>query len=126
MSIQAKIEILCMDLRIEKGILHCVYSENLHLNLEMAVQCVKERIEFSKGISYPCLIDIGGIKAVDSEARAYMATEGAKLVKAAALLTNSIYTKILGNIFLTINKPEIPVRLFSDKAAAIKWLKQYL
>ena len=115
-----------VSLHIEKGIMHCIFRSNLHMDLEVAKQCVGARIEFSKGISYPCLIDMEGVKSTDSKARVYMAKEGARLMKAGAMLTSSMYTKMLGNVFLTINKPEIPVRLFSDKATAIKWLKQYL
>ena len=126
MPIPDKIEIPYVDLQVEKGILYCVFSDNLQVNLEIAMHCVKKRIEISNNTSYPCLIDMGGIKSVDSDARSYMATEGAKLMKAGALITNSFYTKMMGNIFLAINKPKIPVRLFSDRAVAIKWLKQYL
>jgi hypothetical protein len=121
-----KIEIPYVSIRLDKGILHCVFRDNLYIDLEIAERCVKDRITFSQGISYPCMIDMAGVKSVDKEARAYMAIEGSRLMKAGALLTDSFYTKMMGNIFLAINKPEIPVRLFSDKTGAIKWLKQYL
>ncbi len=72
------------------------------------------------------MVDMTGVKGADREARNYLAQEGTLLVTAGALLTDSTYTKMLGNIFLAINQPEIPAKLFSDKAAALKWLKKYL
>ena len=72
------------------------------------------------------MINMGGVKTIDKEARAYMAKEGAVLVKAGALITDSVYTKMMGNIFLAINQPETPTKLFSDKISALKWLKKYL
>ncbi len=112
--------------RLERGILYCTYRDDLYMDLEVAKLCLKERLDFSKGISYPCLIDIKGLKAVDGEARAYMAKEGGQLMKAGALITDSMYTKMLGNIFFVVNKPKVPGKLFSNEAAALKWLKQYL
>jgi hypothetical protein len=72
------------------------------------------------------MVDMTGVKGANRDARNYLAQEGNLLVTAGALLTESIYAKMLGNIFLAINQPKIPARLFSDKAAAIKWLKKYL
>jgi hypothetical protein len=112
----------------EEGIIHCVYTDSAEaeMSIEVAEACVQKRIAFSEGISYPCLFDITHIKPVNKEVREYFATEGAKLIKAGAIITKSLFTKMLANIFLSINKPQIPIKLFSDEASAIKWLKKYV
>lgn len=114
-----------MELWEEDGILHCTFTGKLHMDLTVAKSCVEDRILFSKGISYPVLIDMRNLRSVTKEAREYMAGKGAELITAGALLINSSLTRILGNIFLQINKPPRPSRLFSDKEEAKAWLKQF-
>ena len=110
----------------EDGFLCCRYAEDLHLSLDVAVSVVESRIFFAKGNSYPLLIDMRGIKSTTKKARQYMATIGATLVKAGALITGSALNRTLGNIFLTIDKPLVPTKLFTDEVSARQWLKQYL
>jgi hypothetical protein len=110
----------------EGGILYSVFAEGLHIDIEIARKCVEARITFSRGISYPVFIDMKGIRSVTKEARDYLADEGSRLIKGGALLVDSALTKMLGNIFLQINKPQVPLKLFTDKDEAREWLQQYL
>ncbi len=109
----------------EEGIINCVFTDNLIINIETAQHCVNERVLFSEGQAYPCLINLRGVKSMNRDAREYLATEGTHLIKAGAFLTSSALTKMLGNMFLAINKPNIPSRLFSNRATAIAWLKKH-
>lgn len=43
-----------------------------------------------------------------------------------ALLIGSPVSRMIGNFFLGINRLRVPVRLFSDEAEALEWLKRYL
>ena len=61
---------------------------------------------------------------MDRESRNYASgKEVSKITEAMALLIKSPVSKVLGNIFLGINKPPYPTKLFTDKEEAIKWLK---
>ena len=120
------LETAYMKIWKEDGILYSVYSENLNINIEIAKNCVETRIAYSQGISYPVLIDMKGVKSVTKEARDYLADEGARLIKGGALIVESALNKMLGNLFLRINKPKIPVKLFTDEKEAKEWLQQYL
>ena len=84
------------------------------------------RLFFSKGKSSILLVDMRGIKSTTKAAREYMATIGVTLVKACALITGSGFNRTLGNIFLTIDKPAVPTKLFTDEGKARAWLQQYL
>ena len=101
------------------------YANDIHLSLEVAKTCVEARIFFSKGNSCAMLIDMRGIKSTTREARRYMATIGATLVKAGALITGSAMNRALGNIFLKIDKPQVPTKLFTEESKARAWLQQY-
>lgn len=102
------------------------YVKDLHLSLEVAKACVEARLFFSKGKMSTVLVDMRGIKSTTKEAREYMATIGATLVKACALITGSGFNRTLGNIFLAIDKPQVPTKLFTDEGKARAWLQQYL
>ena len=54
---------------IEEGILCAIYAENIHVDIEIAKSIVHTRIMYSKGISYPALANIKGMKSVTKEAR---------------------------------------------------------
>lgn len=115
-----------MTLWNEQNILFCTYADNLAIDLDIATHCVNSRLRFSKGVSYPLLVSLKGVRSVNKEARDYLAEDGSRLITAGALLINSPLTKILGNIFLRINNPSSPARLFTDEAEAITWLKKYV
>jgi len=114
-----------MVIKKEEKILDCKFVENLEMDLEIAKICVADRIKFSKGISYPAMIDMSGLRSVTKEAREYMGKEGAALITAGALIVHSPLTQILGNLFLTLNKPKVPTKIFTDKNDAREWLKQF-
>ncbi len=111
---------------IKEGILYGKYADNLHLSLEIAKACVERRIFFSQGKSYALLVDMRGIKSTTKQASRYLATIGTTLVKAAALITGSAMNRALGNIFLTIDKPAVPTKLFTSEEKAREWLLKYL
>ena len=123
---KSEVETNYIKLGREEGILCGAFVKNIHIDLEKAKECVQTRVDFSQGISYPCLFDMREVRSITKEAREYLADEGSKFVKAGALLIGSAVTRALGNIFLTINRPPVPTKLFTDEKEAKEWLKQYL
>lgn len=111
---------------MDNGILCARYEPDLHLSLDVAKACVEARIFFSKGEAYPLLVDMKGIKSTTKEARTYMATMGATLVKAGALITGSAINRTIGNLFLKIDRPPVPLRLFTSEEKARIWLRQFV
>jgi hypothetical protein len=62
-----------------------------------------------------------------SEAREYVASdEVSAIVGAEAFVIKGLALRILGNGYLRINKPRRPARLFNSRAAALRWLRQFL
>ena len=110
---------------MEENILCARYADNLHMTLEIAKSCVGARVFFSKGQSYALLVDMKGIKSVTPEARKYMASLGTLMVKAGALITGSALNRTIGNIFLAIDKPPVPTKLFTSEEKAREWLQQF-
>lgn len=110
---------------IQDGILHFYYKEIENMDLEMAKACVKDRKEFTKYKSYPCLVDVVMLKSSTKEARDYFAVEGNEGITANAILVNSTAFKMMANFYIMVNKPKNPTRTFTDKASAIEWLNQF-
>ena len=118
-----------VEFEIENGILICKYQQGLEINIDIAHQMIKDRRDYIKNKSYPTLLDARGLKSINREAREYSSSdEGYEGVTAGALLSGSIFTSYIGNFFLKItsNKPNVPLRLFTDKQKAMEWLAQFI
>lgn len=111
---------------LKDGLVYCKYAAALDLTLDVAKFCVESRIFFTKGKPSVLLVDMKGIKSTSKEARNYMATIGTTLVTAAALVTGSPFNNALANLFLRVNKPAIPTRLFDNEDDARQWLLPFL
>ena len=110
------------------GILKISYKPDLRITYEVAKKIVKHRLTFTKGKSYPGLLEDKGITEFTREAREFFASEeGIKGVTAAALVVNSGFSSFLGNFFMsvTVIKPRVPTRLFTNRDKALKWLAKY-
>lgn len=61
------------------------------------------------------------------EARQYVASAVVnKIVKAEALVINSLALRIMGNFYLKVNKPARPSKLFNDRTIALEWLIKWI
>jgi hypothetical protein len=109
----------------ENGILTCRFKKGLHMDFEIAKTCVQLRMDFSKGRPYPVLVDMRELVSLSKDAREYLASEGSRQITAGALLVSSPLTRTLGNIFLMLNRPPVPTRIFNNEAAAITWLGEF-
>lgn len=111
---------------VDKGVMHAVFEPETIVNISMAKNLVKYRLDLSNNKQFPLYVDIRGILAIDVEARNYLISEEAtKLANAAAIHVGNPISKLLANLFLTVDKPIKPTRIFSDKTKALTWLKKY-
>lgn len=120
-----EIETPYLKMWMEDQVLHCVFNGPIDMDIQMAKICVFARIEFSNCVSYPCMIDVTGVRSATREAREYMAKEGSLFVTAGALIVSSPLSKMLGNMFLSLNPPRVPTRVFSSRTKAKDWLRSY-
>jgi hypothetical protein len=73
------------------------------------------------------LMDISKLRTMSREARAFfMKPEHTEILHAVALLIGSPLSRAIGNIFLGLNRPVTPTRLFTDEEAALAWLRTFL
>ena len=111
-------------MELKNGILHCSYPEGLIVTLEVAKQIVKERMEYTKGIPYPALINMKGIKNAKKAAMKYWASQEAyqDLSRIAIYSDGALLSKILINFWFKLDKPVKPTKFFSDEGSARLYL----
>ena len=113
------------EMWVEEGILHVVVLTD-SFTLDIAEECVKERMRITQGKSYPMLSDSRNVINFEKEARKFLAlNENVANLNAGAILIENQLQKILGNFFLLIYKPSVPARLFTEKEKALAWLEHF-
>lgn len=111
---------------IKDGILIASYKQSTPITLLDAKIQVANRKEFTKGEGYPVLIKDYGVAVIEKKAREYFASqEGTEGILAAAMVLTNVFNTFLGNYFIKINPPKMPVKAFKSEADAVSWLQQY-
>lgn len=113
-------------LNVENGIMHVVFERDTVITLEIAKSIVEERIQLSENKAYPLYVDINCVLSIDVEAREYLKSDEAMVFAlAAALHVSNPLSKFLGNLFITVDKPKKPIKMFNAESKALNWLKKY-
>lgn len=111
---------------LQDDLLICTYKKGLRLNLDMAKEIVKARLEFINYEPKLVLIYNQGVVSMDKNARDYLSSdEGISGAIAGAIVLDTPFGSFLGNFYLAVTKPKIPLRIFSKKEAALKWLDKF-
>ncbi len=111
---------------IENGILYFVYKPIEFLDSSTAKQIVKSRLEFQQGMAYPILCDTRFLQDSSKPARDYLARQGSLLAKAVAVYDTRNFAATMIGYYVDRNRPLVPSRIFSDREAALEFLKDYL
>lgn len=71
------------------------------------------------------VIDITGISGLDKDAREYMVDtcNDWGTTAAVAFVSNSVVSRVIGNLFLTVSQLNYPVKIFKDSSKAHSWAK---
>jgi hypothetical protein len=108
------------------GILNIHMKPNKVLKQNDGEDIVKGLAEMGNGRKFLLLFTAGEDTSVSTEARYYASTpEANKFTIASAFVVKSVAQKLLGNAYVTFNKPVTPTRIFTDEADAIKWLNTF-
>jgi hypothetical protein len=102
------------------------YAPKIEIDINIAKELIKNRLEYAKGEPTYTLIDFSNVKSVTKEARDYMNDPegGLKGILGGAFLSNSVVTTLFINLYLKINKPSVPAKFFTKKEEALNWLKE--
>lgn len=111
---------------IENGIGFQEYKPGIAITLNIAKEMVRQRIESFNGVARPVMVDIRSLKSIDAPSRRYFASkEAGELILAGAIYLSNPLARWFGNIFLKLDEPITPAKLFTDKNEALQWLERY-
>ena len=117
---------LSVSLRSD-GIAHVKVRGEEEIDVNKVVEVVSALEKFGKEQKFPLLIVVDKYTLPTSEARAYIATpESNPYACAEAYVIQSFPQKLVGNVYLSFNKPARPTRLFNSEEKALEWLKTFL
>jgi hypothetical protein len=119
------------EMRIKEGILYIKYKPNLKITLEVAMQCVNDRLNFCEGIPYPMIAELSDMKEVSKEAKKYLSSEEATIgIVAGAFIVRNHFYKLIGSVFVSLyvnlHPHTPPSKLFNNKSEAINWIKKFI
>jgi hypothetical protein len=111
---------------LQGDLLIATYKKDLKVNLDMAKEIIRERHEFTEHQPVALLVYNQGVVRMDKKARELLSSgDGVKGIVAAAIVVGSPFTSFMANFFVSVNKPKMPARVFSDPEGALKWLEKY-
>tara|TARA_R110002073_G_scaffold41884_2_gene117988 strand:- start:314 stop:694 length:381 start_codon:yes stop_codon:yes gene_type:complete len=112
--------------RFHDGVLHIIYHQGVSIDLNAAVQIVKDRLLLHEGRRLPILCDIRGINDINKSARAYLAMEGSTLIKAVAVIVEPPVSEMLSEFYIRTSNPPIPTQSFEHMEDALVFLKEFM
>lgn len=112
--------------RFLDGVLHIIYHQGVSIDLNAAVQIVKDRLFLHEGRDLPILCDIRGIKEINKSSRAYLAIEGSTLIKAVAVIVEPPVSEMLSEFYIRTSNPPIPTKSFENMDDALSFLNEFL
>lgn len=122
-----KIRTSISDIYIDNdGILHVEMLEGADVTLERAKEnfrAIKQLLGNNKAL---ILINTKAGFKFRSEARKYTAINEDTINRVAtAFVVNSFANKLIVNLYIKLNKPVVPTRMFLSEVNALKWLKTF-
>lgn len=114
------------EIILEKdGILRTKIFEGVEIGLRDVQEYYAFTQKLTGGKKALVLIDGRAAFSITEEARAYAAEQANRTRVATALIVNSAAARMLYNLYIQINKPQTPTRMFTDERTAIEWLKTF-
>lgn len=116
-----------VDLEMDGDILIARYKDAPKIDLQAAKEIQQERLTFTNNKRVPVLVIDQGLVSMDRQAREFFSSEaGIEGISASAMIVSSTVNSMLVNFILRISRPNMPVKMFTDKNAAMAWLKTFV
>lgn len=111
--------------KLSNGVIHYSFLPNAEVDIEQHIENNEALIELTAGTPAPILVDASELVNITPKAREKIKElEDVNVSLARAYVTKSLGHKLLIMIFMKINKPSIPQRVFSDYNEAMQWLME--
>lgn len=113
-------------LELEDDILTATYKKNRKLSLDQVKEIIRTRLDFTEGKPHRVIIYNQGVVTMEKSARDYLSTgDGIQGIVATALIMDTAFGLFLASFFVKVGNPKMPVKVFTKKEAALKWLDKF-
>lgn len=123
-----RVELKCADIELRPdGILHIDIKVDEVFELEHSQEMIEARTKLVEGKKTPIVYTCTQFVIPSKEVRELVASEQrSEMVLADAFVVNTMPQKIMASLFIRINKPVRPTRVFSTFEAAIEWVDTFI
>jgi hypothetical protein len=111
----------------QEEIMHIVFSKGVELGLADMEEAYAlfEKLGVGPGQKKSRQLLSGGLFNISKPARDYAGKNATDYFTAAAMITNSTLTRFVINIFNTLQKHDVPFKMFANEEDALAWLRTY-
>lgn len=110
--------------RLEGQIIENIVNEGAVMDVNDVRELKAINMEIAGNRNYALLVESGQNTSITKEARELVASdEFANLIIAKAVIIYTESHKFLSNLYLTVNKPKIKTKMFTDREKAMEWLR---
>lgn len=109
----------------DSNIIYVVCKDNVDITLEDAKEDMEVSEMLRKNIvEWGIVIDMNHVNSINKEAREYYSHFQDKTQNnvGVALITKSIFTRIIANFFIGFEKHSSPLKLFNSEELALEWI----
>lgn len=103
---------------------------HMHSDMEVSYEEAYGILDFVRknfpGKKFPHYIELNEFTIPSKDVREFMVSkERVKIAAADAMVLKSLPQRLMGNLYLQINKPIIPTKFFNTKEDALEWLAKF-
>ena len=118
-----ELELPFVTIRYKAPVVYLVFKEGADLDVPEVKQMIKVAGSLTNNNPYLLCSDARTYFQITSEARKVSSDKSeSSLVVANAVLVNNLPLRLTANLFIKINKPHFPLRVFTDEEKAMEWL----
>lgn len=112
---------------LEDGILENHVKAMSHIEESDIWAIKKANLSLTNGKPYCILVTAGHLSSISKEAKELTASKDfAQNTISKAILVDSLGHKIVGNLYVKLNKPYIKTKVFTSRELAIAWLQSQI
>lgn len=111
----------------KENIMHVVFSKGveLHLSDMEEAYALFEKLGVGPGQRKSKQLLSGGPFTISKQAREYAGKSGTDFFIAAALVSDSVFMRFVINLFNSLQKHNVPFKVFATEEDALNWLRRF-